>query len=67
MIKIGPNIFHDYFIILLKLALFCDNIIDFYSKFWQLQFCLYLLNRLLSQNPLPLVWKLPSSPSFENI
>ena len=34
---------------------------DFYSKFWQLQFPMYLLNRLLSLNPLPLVWKLMSS------
>ena len=36
-------------------ALFRDNVIGFYSKFWQLQFRLYLQNRLLSQNQLPLV------------
>ena len=34
---------------------------DFYSKFWQFQFPMYLLNRLLPLNPLPLVWKLMSS------
>ena len=55
MIKIGPKDFQDYFIILPLSALFHDNVIDFYSKFGQLQFCLYLLNHLLSQDPLPIV------------
>ena len=39
---------------------FLAMIFDFYLKFWQLQFRLYLLNGLLSQNPFPLVWKLLS-------
>ena len=45
-------------------ALFRNGIINFYSKFWKLQFCLYLLNRLFSQNSLPFAWK-PLSGSFE--
>ena len=45
-------------IILLTSALFCDKLIAFYSKFWQILVRLYLMNRLLSHNQLPLVWKL---------
>ena len=59
MINIGPKIFHN-FVILLTSALSLDDIIDLYSKFWQFQFRLYVLNHLLIQNPLPLVWKILS-------
>ena len=45
MIKMARN-FHDYFIILLTSVLSRNEIIDFYSKFLQLQFRLYLLNRI---------------------
>ena len=48
MINIGQKYFQDYFIILLTSVLFRDNVINSYSKFGQLLFRLYLLNRLLS-------------------
>ena len=56
----GRN-FCNFFFILLTSAPFRNDIIDFYLKFLQLKFWLYLLNRLLSENPLPLVWKLLKS------
>ena len=59
IIKIGPKNSRITSLFCLRQQL-RDNVIDF-SKFGQLKFCLYLLNSLLSQNPLPLVWKLLSS------
>ena len=53
-IKIGQKNIQDYLIILLRQHFSVIMPLTFYSKFEQLKFRLYLLNRLLSQHSLPL-------------